>query len=346
MKNNSILTTPFSKMYNLKALVKDAAKWISTNASLLDASQDKYVSLISNVNPVVKTYISTCFNNIKKEELLDTCYYISTIMNKKIDVPELLTINEITVDGLQVDSIKNSEYKKPWINISSMLSPPSKSRYADLSISASNELMASVVRAMLCVSYNDSKEWLNPQSASFVVEFYTMTMRTVIDRLYRLNFEETGVVKYAFAYYYSSLLSDKKDKNGAPSLLHKSHTVLRGMENSLDELAVNMQEIVGKEDMAMVHVIEFIKTYGPARTSTLTVEMIYKALSIVSHNSVATWIAADYPPYLVFLLLLSMSGSKHPIISNVINNMFDKKYIRTNVEQLVKYTPAYTTVKR
>ncbi len=346
MKNTSILTTPFSKMYNLRTLVKDAAKWITTNASLLDASQDKYVSLITNVNPVVKTYISTCFLNIKKEELLNSCYYVSTIMNKKIDVPELLTINDITVDGLLVDSVKDNDYKKPWVNISSMLAPPSQSRYADLSISASNELMASIVRSMLCVSYNDSKEWLNPQSAAFIVEFYTMTMRTVIDRLYRLNFEETGIVKYAFAYYYSSLLSDKKDRNGAPSLLHKSNTVLRGMEDNLDDLANDMLEIIGKDTMNMTHVIEFIKTYGPARTSTLTVEMIYKALSIVSHNSVATWIAADYPPYLVYLLLLSMSGSKHPIISNVINNMFDKKYIRTNVDQLVKYTPAYTTVNR
>ena len=344
MKTNSVLTTPFASMYNLNPLVNDAAKWLLT--ANLDATQDKYVAIAQGINPVVRTPISECFTAIKNKKMLDRLYYISVLLNPKIDIPEILTVNDVAIDGAYVHGLRDDRFKRVWLNISSMLAPPSGSRYAELTVSSSNELMASIVRGMICMSYADSVEWLNPKLASFVIEFYTIMMRTILDKRYRLDLEEGGLIKYAFAYYYASLMSEQKDKEGTPVLLQKCTHLFRGMDSSIEELNERMKEFLDGDSITILHVVEFIKMFGPDRLHDLNVELLYKSLSIVSQNSVATWIAADYPPYLVYLLFLSMSGNKHPILNHIINNMFDKKYIRENVEQLVKYQNLYTGVNR
>lgn len=328
-------------MYRLDKLVKDTLLWFSKDM-VLDTTQERYQALVQGVHPVVKTPISECFKHIQDDDLLNNIFYISTIMNKKSTIPELLTVADISVYGKYVSGVSLQDHKKAWLNLSSMLDAPKNNRYADLSIAATNEVMSAVVRAMLCMSYDDSKEWLSPTLAAFVVEFYANTMQYVIDRIYKLDSDSNAIVKYAFAYYYAGKLSTAREKDKSPALLQKAHKLFKNIDISLEDLAEKMNDIVGSEDMLLNHVVKFISDNGPGRLSTLNADMIYRSLSISSHNSVSTWIAADYPPYLVHLLFTSLSGNKHPILNKVINNMFGNKYINTNVQQLLKYSNLYS----
>lgn len=341
--NKSVLDTQFAQMYQLEPLIKNAYTWLITDAKL-DTTQDKYFAIVNNISPIIKTPISECFNSIKDEGVLKQIYFISTLMSKSISVPELLTINDISIYGKTLPYVKQKDLLKSWINISSMLSPPSKSRYADLTVSSANDLMSSVVRACLCMSYTDSKTWLNPKLAAFVIEVYVMMMRSVVDRLYRLDLEESSIIKYAFAYYYAYLLDNTLDKDGVPVLLQKSSLLFKANKESIEDLNETMLTILNGEQITMNHVVKFIVENGPSRVRTLNKDMLYRATSISSLNNVATWIAIDYPPYLVYLLFLSMSGNKHPIINNLVNNVFDTKYVKQNVEQLLKYKNLYNGV--
>jgi len=202
-----------------------------------------------------------------------------------------------------------------------------------------------IVRANLCMSYADTKNWLTPSGSVFLIEVYATMMRTVLDRAYRLDLEESAVFKYAFAYYYSYLINNKLDKNGAPVLVQRCSHLFKTMTDSMDAMADKMNETLNGEEPSIPLIIEFIKENGPPRVKNLSKEMLYRVLAVSSNNSVATWLSIDYPPYLVYLLLLSLSGAKHPILSNVINNMFSPNYIKQNVNELLKYSKMYNGVK-
>jgi hypothetical protein len=340
----TIMDTPFAHMYNLKEAAAETNKWIIQNRSLLDATQDRYLAIMTGMTPFVKTPISECFDAIKAGKLLDNIFYMSFINNSKVSIPEVLTVTEFSIYGKHVKGVSSADLKKTWLNLSSMLAPPSKSRYDNLSISASNEAMSAIVRAMLCMAYADSKEWLSPKAAAFVIEVYAMTMASLLDRVYKLDVQESAVAKFAFAYYYASLLSEDKHKDGTPVLLQKMFYLFKGMSISFDQLGEKMKHLVGKEQMSVKHVVSFIVAHGPSRMSDLNMETVYRSLSISSYSSISSMIAVDLPPYFTHLLFNSLSGNKHPIINNIVANILSPSYVKDNVLGLLKHKKLYAGV--
>jgi len=110
MNDRTILNTHFAEMYNLNPLVKKAYKWL-INKSQLDMDQKEYVDLVESINPIIKNPISECFLNIKRDNSFENIYFISTILNKKADVPEILTIADLTIYGKYVNDISDNMVK-------------------------------------------------------------------------------------------------------------------------------------------------------------------------------------------------------------------------------------------
>jgi hypothetical protein len=194
-----------------------------------------------------------------------------------------------------------------------------------------------VVRAFLCISYNDSKEWLNPRAASFVVEFYTMAMELVMDRLFNLNYEESVVPKLMFAWHYAELMSSPEEKSDIPALMSKASAVFKGnlAAARLQELLTEVSAFKGGNPMSMDMVVECIKKFGTSRLSNIRKTDLYRYFAISSTDNTSMMIAMDYPPYLLHQILKIVGGSKHAILSTVYKSRFDKKIVDKILDQLV-----------
>lgn len=341
---NTIFDTTFSKNYNLELLAKHSANELQASITL-DLEAPAYLSLVRGITPIIRSPMSEAFLYIKKEDLLKNVCYISNITDRKSSLPELLTITDLTVYGKQVRAVKQSYFKGAWTDIGPMLSNP-KDRFDTVTIKSANEIIASTTRAILCMAYEDSKDWLNSKGKVFVIDVYSRAMGTIVNRLYKLDVEESAIVRYAFAYYYASLLTDKRDSNNAPEILNRCTQLFQNGKVNMEVLAERMYNIVGKSDVTMEHVAEFVVQHGPSRAKGFDASNVYRSLFNSSKNSVATFIAADYPPYMVYLILRAVSGDKHPILTNVLNNMFTRQQVTAEVGNIVKDKSTYSGIRK
>lgn len=306
----------------------------------LDMEPIKYRNLIKGMTPMTKTPVSTAFDMVRNEEMLKNICFISTLLNKAADVPEIFTINGITIYGKEVIGVKNDLFKGAWTNISAYLKRP-KDKFGAMTITGSNELMALVVRSVLCMAYDDNPNWLNSRAQAFVVGFYAKSMTYIVSRLFSFDVEESAISSYAFACYYASKFDQRRDKNNIPELLNRCTDVFNNGRVSKADLDKHMSNIIGKDDITMDHVIEFIRKLGPNRVANLSAGNIYQALLSSSRSNVPTVIAADYPPYMVYMLLRTVSNDKHPIFTNIINNRYTRPQINAELDNIVRDKNTY-----
>lgn len=339
----TLFDTYFGKTYNLEQLAKKGAVELQTKMTL-DATQDEYLALVKSISPVVKTPISDTFLSIKKLDGLKNITFLSVLNDKATNLPEILTIKDLSIYGKQVGAVSDKRFKGCWANITTTLTK-GKDRYAGLSVSGTNELMSIIVRSVMCMAYSDNDVWLNNKASEFLIEFYAKSMATILIRMFSLDVEESTVTKYAFAYYYATLLSNKRDENNAPEILNRCVSLLRNGRVSKEDLDKKMDSIVGKDTMSMDHVATFIVAMGPDRVRGFNSKHVYRALLSSSRNSIATVISADYPPYLVYLLLRTISNDKHPIFTNVINMMYTRQQITAAVDNIIRDDRTFSGIK-
>jgi hypothetical protein len=262
-------------------------------------------------------------------------------------LPELLTKDDICVDGAQLNLSISSEFKKAWVNLSPTLSI-SKDRVGAVHVSDIPKLVSTAVRAFLCMSYNDMDEWLSPKMSVFVIEFYTMTMSHALNRAYNLDFEEDSLVKLLFAWYYAGLLGGTDKRADHPVLLRKLDKVFKGLQSPavLEEQIARVNEVRDGRDMSIDVICDILRKIGPKRMSKLAGGHIYRLMSISSVDNNALLIGIDYPPYFVHQILRTASGAKHPVLSRVLDTKFNKQQVAKTLEQFVNNVNLFKGVNR
>jgi len=337
MQKNNILDTEFAKVYNLKPMAKDAAKFLVAKRNLMDKTPEGYVQLVSDVNPMISSHMNTLFKNLVQRNKIKEIFMYSMIRGAVDDLPEILTIDDVVIDGKYIDTNVPSELQKCWVNITSSLSINRNDRTGLLQVNDIPKLISSLVRAFLCMSYNDSKEWLSPKAASFVIEYYTMAMEMVMDRLYNLNYEESVVPKLLFAWHYAELMADPKESSEVPTLLTKTSHLFKGNLSGarLQELLKEIVEFKSGRSMNIDTVVDCIKQFGVSRMKNLTKPNLYRYFSVSSADNTAMTIAMDYPPYFLHQILKVAAGGKHAILSTIYKSRFDKKYIEKTLDQII-----------
>lgn len=335
----TIFDTTFAKQYGLTKQAKDTAAWFNLSY-IPDTTPDQYIKLIQNISPVVKSPLAEIFILAKRTHVFDKFNYVSYLNHPNTTLPEILTLQDLSIYGKHITN--NAACSGTWINLMPMLSKGS-SRYAPLTITSTNKLIALLVRGMLCMSYDDNKNWATPKTAIFLLEFYAQVMNLIFDRMFKLTTEESGLIKLVFAYRYALLLNPKRENN-VPILVTKSKHLFRELQDGVDRTLNLLASEVGSSTK-MEDYVAFLIEHGPARLNKLTERMIYGAVSISATSSVSSWIAADYPPYLMYLILGTLSSIRNPIISTVIDKYFTVKYIRTAIEGAIKNKSFYAGMK-
>jgi hypothetical protein len=344
----NILTTPFAKTYNMNAMSKQAARFLLANKKNADMEDHGYETLLSNVNTMTFSHMTTMFRNIVDHNKLSSIYLFSYARSLVKDIPELLTIDDVVVDGKFIPSSVTPDLQRAWVNLTPVLTSNKKDRLGSVQIADIPKAVSSVVRAFLCTSYNDSDEWLPPKISAFVIEFYTMAMSSVLIRSFNLDWEEAHLVQLLFAWYYASLLGPNKDNDNEPILLHKNRQLFKGIANTtqLDELFGKINGIRDGRPMSIDIITEVIRSIGPARMKNLKGSDVYRLFSLSTADSTAMMIAVDYPPYFVHQILRTVSGAKHPILSNVLNTRMNKSNVLKTMDLLVRERSIFNGVNR
>lgn len=325
--------TPAASVYNVSQLTANAVKFLTLKSGITDVDQSEYVYQLKQVRPTVNSPINNMFNNIVSQDKLGAFYYYSFLTKKNLDVPELLTLEDIVVDGKHVPSLNIDSLKTVWVNLNSSLSIDRDTR--SVKVTDSPRCVSSVVRAFLCASYHDSDEWLSPDSAAFVVEFYTMAIANVLERIYQLDEEEVKQVKLLYGWYYASLLG-KVESNGYPVLLNKIDRKIRGLEpaTKFQERIDAVLEYLKDEEISTSLIARILSTDGPIRMKSFGPTNIYRFMTVSSADNVGTMISVDYPPYLVWNMMRAMSGAKHPLFTRIIKS-YNRSEIIRNMDKLV-----------
>lgn len=337
MKKINILDTEFARTYNMGLMAKDAVKFLVAKQSVMDRPSDNYMPLIGDINPMISSHMNTLFKNLVSKDKLKELYMFSMIRGTADDLPELLTIDDIIIDGKYVSGNVPKDLQKSWVNLTSSLSINKNDRVGLLQVNDIPKAISTIVRAFLCMSYNDSKEWLTPKAASFLVEYYTMAMEMVMDRLYNLNYEESVVPKLLFAWHYAELLSDPDEKSEIPALLSKTSHLFKGnlSGTSIQDLLSSIVAFKGADPMSIDMVTKCLAQFGAPRMKNISKANIYRYFALSSAENTALTVAMDYPPYLLHQILKVVAGGKHAILSNVYKTRFDKKHVERTLDQIV-----------
>ena len=337
----TIFDTKFAELYSLRAMATNAAKWLATNSGSFDTNQHAYQNTV-NINPITTTLISEIYSSCKAHGLLASIFYISTLNNRKLNVPEVLTVPDITIYGRQVQNARG-ELTKCWLNISPMLQASSRTGYGNLKVVAGNELMSQIVRAVLCMSYDNNEEWLPTNVKALLATFYGKYIVSCIDR--NIDITDEYIAEIAFAYYYAARLS-KADSKGVPSLMHKIRGSFVGSGSSYDDILAALVEVGPCKSITLDQVISVISKFSSGKIAggQLSSDLIYRSQATSAYNSNSAMTAVDYPPYMLHLMLVTLSGSKHMAIDRVIKTKFKNRYVASQLVSLTKYRRLYEKI--
>ncbi len=341
--NKTIFDTHFGMTYNMQLLAKSAVKELVSQNLSTDVDQQAYTKLARSINPIHKNPISEFFLRMKENDSFSHFQYMSLLKQGKGNLPELLTINDVTVDGNDIDSVVPEQLKKPWAHVSSAVTLPKADRFGDLTISSANTFMSISTRCALTLSYKKAEvSWLSTGSAAFLIDIYYRMMGSIVSRSFGLDVIEETIVKFAFAYYMASMLTTQRDEDGHPMLMYRiRNTFLRG-NTSFEDLLKQFGDHLSGEEVNMFYVCSFIAKYGPERIKGFNAQTIYRALMDSSRNSIAALVAADYPPYLLYLVMRVLSSDKHPVLTNVLTKQMNRSIVTSEIRNLINTKALFT----
>ena len=318
MNNNTLYDTSFAKARNISGMLQSAVAFLIKNGADV-ILQDNQIKDLENTRLYSSTPISKMFQDITNAGKLNNFVFLN--MNRHgSDIPQILTLDDIVIDGRVTTSVPlPAQLQKCWINITPITSI--KDSYnGTLNITDVAAFAASVVRAALCSTYNDTTDvWMNPRLEAVIVESYSATITHVLRQAFSLSFEEEKFVQTLFAAYYCQMLSGGSANLQFPAMLGRCQFL-----GTINDIAARMDVILpyrennGNDILTPTKICQILNKVGPARMNKFQPAQLYRYLSSSSIDSQTMMIAIDYPPYWVFQMLRVVSGYKNPVMSNVI----------------------------
>jgi hypothetical protein len=254
-------------------------------------------------------------------------------------IPVVLTYDEVSINGTVLPNCPR-DLQKVWINLSPAMTarkdPRAPIRFNDIS-----KVMGYFVRGKLSSDYDTTPEgsdWINPKHAAFIIQTFAEAAHMRIARLYNLDVHEGRMVMTAFAYHYAKLLGQESDNSKYPYLLNRC-----GFLGSAAEIAQRIDMMTDALDGKDLHsdrlgsICEALAAVGPGRMrDRFNVGVFYQSFGIGSIDTMTTAIAAEYPPYWIFMLLKYASGAKIPLLSTLFKLGYLKRNLKPSITDLIK----------
>lgn len=331
----SFLDINFCKATNIKEQAKRALLFLVENYKLIELSEVD-IKKIKSFKSLTNSPIDQLFTHINDANKLDK-YFLMELNKIDIeDIPEILTMSEISIDGSSISSNVPENLKKLWIN----LTPIMKKRittYSPIEINDLNKFQGMIVRSSLVRSYDNSDIWLTPKIAAFIIKSYSITISSIVKRTYNLDIIDTEFIQTLFAVYYAQLLGPTNGPFKIPPLLNRC-----GFLGSINEIERRLEKILpyrennGEDILEPYKICDILSQVGPARMKNFNVNNLYRFIAMGPIDSQSMMISLDYPPYFVFQILRTLSGTKNYVLNNVLKMPQLKRDIEAFVEDLNK----------
>lgn len=324
----TILDTQLGVQTNFKSQLIEAIGFLIKNAPLITIS-DKEVSSIKTIKNFGNSHMSSLFESIADSGKLDIFKFFDFSRMSIEDVPEILTLGSLTVDGYNTGIHTGDLFKKVWCNIT----PYIKKRTTEqdrLAITDIDTIHALVVRGALCKSYNEARQWLTPDGAAMIIESYALTITNILSSNYKLDFQDSNFVTLVFAAYYAQLLNIDGSME-YPELLVKCKK-LHQMGVDIQAMSyINKYRDNSKVPLTIHEVCKLISKHGSSKMNSFTIMTLNALFGRGSVDIQTMLISLEYPPYFVTQLIRLADNFKNQVL---LANPANKKLAPILVETL------------
>ena len=324
MKKITIASTPFGVALDLKGQAIDAAKFIAKHQSVV-LGDDVFNAIKSSVKMTVSSAFADIYSKVVESGGWKSSFTLLDLSGVEDSVPTIFTLDDITVDGKYISEQMPKAFQTAWLNLTPILGIKGtrESYNGFLQIKDAPRLAALISRGVLCMSYNDSDEWLNSFDSAILLDAYSYTLASPIRQLYNLDVEEEKLVRTLFSLYMAQQLQSVKDSNQeVPPILHRCawlgtpREIMERLE-PMSEDRSKFAKAAGLEpnEVDLDVVCKLIAKHGPDRMKGFSSANLVRFMSRSSMERNATIMSIYYPPYFVYMLLAALHGLKHPIYS-------------------------------
>ncbi len=336
MKVN-MLDIQCSKVIHLADLARQNAEFLVKNQALVSISDMADISSIQNIKIVTSNPISDLGRRILDLKLLNDIF-IYDVTNIKSGIPQLAALTDITVDGKLLGSDTPSFLQKAWFN----LTPIARRRAVGTPILITDipTYCATLVRAMLCMSYDDSTTWLTPRLTSFIIESYSMTISSLLKRIYFLDIEDQNVIHVLVGAMMAQWMSAETLDNEYPPLLMRCNfansLTQADIKKILDRFKDKREELDNNFQLSWPVIQTLFTQVGPESLNEFSVAVLRRMFSGSPVDSWPLVCAFDYPPYWVTEVFKCASGTKIPHIISILKQSYFKRGVVEFTNEMLK----------
>lgn len=313
--NKYITSTRIARQLKLDMQFKLIAQWLAANRNVITDRED--LTSIFSTRSLQTSVMSELFSRCVVGRYLNE---FSTIADPSPSVtsslPEAMTMSSIVIDLAQAEngytlSSFGDLYKKLIMNITHLIKRNKST--GQFETSALHELHSMYVKALLTRSYFDSGNsyWLSPIMRSYITRTYALFIATTIARQVNLNYAELNDVASVFALYMEQMMAPTEGDISCPAGYANINYL--GTRADLLYTADRCKEYLGKEGILdLDKCCKILSDTGPARLKNYNIGLFLRQCTVLGsyNDTVSTMIAFDYPPYWVWLLLLTVSGGQ------------------------------------
>lgn len=343
MKKRTISDNPFGVALDLHNQAIDAAKFIVRHPSCV-LGDDVFNAIKSSVKMTVSSAFADIYLKVVESGSWSSLFTLLDLSDEEDSIPTIFTLDDITIDGKYVSENVPKSYQNVWLNLTPILGKrDSREAYNGfLPIKDSPRLASLISRGVMCMSYNDSDQWLNASMGEVVLDTYSFIMTSPFRMMFNLDLESEKLMRTLFAAYMAQELSNKYEEVpsllfrcqkwlGAPSDIQTRFEKMGEERNKLErELHLQPNELTVDVCCALM------AKYGPERMKKLTSSNLVRFMSRSAMDRNATIMSIYYPPFFVHSLLASMGGTKNPIFSNVLKFSDTKRKVIKFADDLVQ----------
>ena len=323
MSKPSIADIPYGMQIELRKRGMEAATFLVKNSAfVLGLDGAEYLKNLVKIS--VQTPLTEIYQRVTQTGKLPL-FTMFELTDCKENIPSILTLEELTIDGKYLSPNMPKFYQNAWINLSPLASKTRDAYNRSLQITDTIRFANLVARGILCMSYNDSEEWLTPALNVTMIEMYSLLFAMHLKNRFDLNIEEYALVRTLFAAYYAQLVSENSAPKEIPPILYRCKELYRdvGTPRAIDERLAVVGEVRQKLDptwkLSIKTICEILKQCGPQRMQKMMSDrLLYAFMSRSPVDAQTMYCAIDYPPYFVYALLANMRNGKNPLINMLI----------------------------
>ena len=338
MRKPTISETPYGIMLDLRKQGLDAAAFLAKNhGSILGLDGIKYIQ--STVRPTAVNPFVEIYN--KAAELEKLTNFTMFDLSRCEDIPTVLTLNAVTIDGKYISKSMPQAFKNAWINLTPILGRNDAYNGSSLQLTDVLNFSSLVSRGLLCMSYNDADAWLTPTLNVMIIDIYSLLISSLLRDRFNLDVEEMLLVRTLFAAYMAQLLDGEGSPLDVPPLLNRCKFLYpggtpRSIYERLEKISDVRHSVAPSGELSIAAISRILASgAGPGRMKMFTDRTFYGYMSHSPGDNQIMSFAMDYPPYFVWELLWNLAGGKNPLFQKLYKYPETKRSVRQFVNELV-----------